>query len=115
MGTGEVPTGVATDGDQIYATVAGEHKNGVYFLSASNPSEKVFVETASGACAPLVNTGNGKLYICNQFAGTVSELDKNGKNIVRTVKVLREPNLLFLIKKETPVCYPISCLCNGRM
>ena len=27
----EVPTGVATDGDQIYATVAGEHKNGVYF------------------------------------------------------------------------------------
>ena len=49
------------------------------------------METASGACAPLVNTGNGKLYICNQFAGTVSELDKNGKNIVRTVKVLREP------------------------
>lgn len=87
----EVPTGVATDGEQIYATVAGEHKNGVYFLSASNPSEKVFVETASGACAPLVNAGNGKLYICNQFAGTVSELDKNGKNVVRTVKVLREP------------------------
>ena len=87
----EVPTGVATDGEQIYVTVAGEHKNGVYFLSASNPSEKVFVETASGACAPLVNAGNDKLYICNQFAGTVSELDKNGKNVLRTVKVLREP------------------------
>lgn len=111
----EVPTGVATDGDQIYATVAGEHKNGVYFLSASNPSEKVFVETASGACAPLVNTGNGKLYICNQFAGTVSELDKNGKNVVRTVKVLREPKSAVLIKKENTCLLPISCLCNGRM
>ncbi len=94
----EIPTGVTTDEDRIYATVAGEHKNGVYFLSASDPSKKEFIETASGACAPLVNNGNGKLYVCNQFAGTVSELDKNGSAVLRTVKVLREPKSAVLDK-----------------
>ena len=59
----EIPTGVAADEDRIYATVAGEHKNGVYFLSASDPSQRQFVETASGACVPLVNNANGKLYV----------------------------------------------------
>lgn len=87
----EIPTGIAVDGEQIYATVAGEQKNGVYFLSGSKPSEKEFVETASGACAPLVNINNGRLYVCNQFAGTVSELDKTTKKVLKTVKVLREP------------------------
>ncbi len=94
----EIPTGVAADEDRIYATVAGEHKNGVYFLSASDPSQRQFVETASGACVPLVNNANGKLYVCNQFAGTVSELDKNGSAVLRTVKVLREPKAAVLDK-----------------
>lgn len=94
----EIPTGVAADEDRIYATVAGEHKNGVYFLSASDPSQRQFVETASGACVPLVNNANGKLYVCNQFAGTVSELDKNGSAVQRTVKVLREPKAAVLDK-----------------
>ncbi len=95
----EIPTGVVADEDRIYATVAGEHKNGVYFLSASDPSKKEFIATASGACAPLVNNGNGKLYVCNQFAGTVSELDKNGSVVLRTVKVLREPKSVVLDKE----------------
>ncbi|MDE6172207.1 MAG: YVTN family beta-propeller repeat-containing protein [Bacteroides sp.] len=94
----EIPTGVAADEDRIYATVAGEHKNGVYFLSASDPSQRQFVETASGACVPLVNNANGKLYVCNQFAGTVSELDKNGSAVLRTLKVLREPKAAVLDK-----------------
>lgn len=94
----EIPTGVAANEDRIYATVAGEHKNGVYFLSASDPSQRQFVETASGACVPLVNNANGKLYVCNQFAGTVSELDKNGSAVLRTVKVLREPKAAVLDK-----------------
>lgn len=94
----EIPTGVAADEDRIYATVAGEHKNGIYFLSASDPSQRQFVETASGACVPLVNNANGKLYVCNQFAGTVSELDRNGSAVLRTVKVLREPKAAVLDK-----------------
>ena len=68
----EVPTGVAVDGDQVVTTVAGELKNGVYLLSLSQPSVQDFIPTASGACAPLVDAQSGRLYVCNQFAGTVS-------------------------------------------
>lgn len=95
----EIPTGVVVDGDRIIATVAGEHKNGVYFLSAAAPSEKSFMETASGACSPLLDAQSGKLYICNQFAGTVSEIDKNEQKILRTVPVLREPKSIVLDPK----------------
>ena len=92
----EVPTGVAVDGDQVVTTVAGELKNGVYLLSLSQPSVQDFIPTASGACAPLVDAQSGRLYVCNQFAGTVSEVDRERKNETRTVKVLREPKSIVL-------------------
>lgn len=92
----EIPTGVTVDGEQIITTVAGENENGVYLLSASVPSEKCFIKTASGACAPLVDTRSGKLYVCNQFAGTISEIDRKGKKELRTVRVLREPKSIVL-------------------
>lgn len=92
----EVPTGIAVDGDQVVVTVAGELKNGVYLLSLSKPSVQDFIPTASGACAPLVNAKSGRLYVCNQFAGTVSEMDRERKNEMRTVKVLREPKSIVL-------------------
>lgn len=94
----EVPTGVAVCDDRIYVTVAGEHRNGVYSLFISEPSKMEFIETASGACAPLSNASNDKLYVCNQFAGTVSELNKNTLHESRTVKVLREPKSSVLSK-----------------
>ncbi|WP_366143340.1 YVTN family beta-propeller repeat-containing protein [uncultured Bacteroides sp.] len=95
----EIPTGVAVDGEQIVVTVAGEHENGVYFLSSSAPSEKVFVKTASGTCAPTIDSRSGKLYVCNQFAGTVSEIDRNEKKELQTVRVLREPKSMVLDPK----------------
>ena len=96
----EIPTGVVVDGDRIIVTVAGEHKNGIYFLSATSPSEKSFMETASGACSPLLDAQSGKLYVCNQFAGTVSEVDMNEKKILRTIPVLREPKSIVLDPKS---------------
>lgn len=95
----EIPTGVAVDGEQIIVTVAGEHENGVYLLSSSAPSEKTFIKTASGACAPLVDARSGKLYVANQFAGTVSEIDRNEKKELQTVRVLREPKSMVLDPK----------------
>lgn len=92
----EVPTGVAVDGEQIIVTVAGEHKNGVYFLSAASPAGSQFMETASGACAPLPDVLSDKLYVCNQFAGTISEIDKAERKVTRSVSVLREPKSLVL-------------------
>lgn len=95
----EIPTGVAVDGERIITTVAGEHENGVYLLSASVPSEKTFIKTASGACAPLLDDRSGKLYVCNQFAGTISAIDLNEKKELQTVRVLREPKSLVLDPK----------------
>lgn len=92
----EIPTGVITDGEQIITTVAGEQKNGIYFLSATAPATKEFLPTSSGACSPLLHTRSGRLYVCNQFAGTVSEIDRNSKQILRTVPVLREPKSAVL-------------------
>ena len=92
----EVPTGVAVDDDQVVATVAGEQKNGVYLLSLSQPSVRDFIPTASGACAPLMDGQSGRLYVCNQFAGTVSEIDRTKKRETRSVKVLREPKSIVL-------------------
>ena len=48
----EIPTGVAVNGGTIVATVSGEKKNGVCFLSATRPEEQVYVPTGSGASAP---------------------------------------------------------------
>lgn len=95
----EAPTGVAVDSELIIVTVAGEYKNGVYFLSAASPADSTFMETASGACAPLPDAGSGKLYVCNQFAGTISEIDKAERKVTRTVSVLREPKSIVLDAK----------------
>ena len=70
----EIPTGVAIDGERIIVTVAGENKNGVYFLSTSDPLDKSFIATASGACAPLLDAqpalklqNNQKISLQEQF------------------------------------------------
>ena len=66
----EVPTDLLQMGEQRFMQRwQVNNKNGVYFLSASNPSEKSICGNGIRCCAPLVNAGNGKLYICNQFAG----------------------------------------------
>ena len=46
----------------------------------------------AGAEAPAWSKEEDKIFVCNRFAGTVSEVDvKNGK-VTREVKVLREPS-----------------------
>ena len=50
------------------------------------------VPVGAGAEAPAWSKEEDKIYVCNRFAGTVSEVDvKNGK-VTREVKVLREPS-----------------------
>lgn len=94
----EVPTGVAVVGEKIYATVAGD-KNGVYILSAST-NTKDYIPTASGACYPLVDEASNKLYVCNQFSATISEIDLAGNKVAREVKVLREPKSAVIDPKR---------------
>ena len=82
-----VPSGVTVAGDKIYATVTGD-KNGVYVLSVTGDS-KEYIPTGSGACFPLADEKTNKLYVCNQFSTTVSEIDLGSNKVMREVKVLR--------------------------
>ena len=85
-----VPTGVATDGDCLYVTTF-EVEGRLHALSLKEGSELFSVYTGSGACHPVVNTKNARVYVCNQFQNTVSEIDARTGKLLRTVEVLREP------------------------
>ncbi len=91
----ETPTGVAVF--QNTAVVTCFDKKGVVVtvdLSTGNTGQPLF--TGSGATAPLFGRDPSKVYVCNQFAGTVSEVDIRQGQVLREVKVLREPkNVAF--------------------
>ena len=44
-----------------------------------------------GSCSPVVSLDGNKIYVCNRYKGTVSEVDAESGNLLREVKVLREP------------------------
>lgn len=85
-----IPTGVATWENQALVTCF-EEKGEVVLIDLSSETVVKTIPAASGVIAPLIDREHAKAYVCNQFAGSVSEIDlKNGK-VVRNVKVLREP------------------------
>lgn len=86
----QTPTGVAVKGGQAYVTCFDtEGKVVVIDLSADGIVKTI--PAASGASGPLLNSDGSKLYVCNQFAGTVSEINLQSGTLERNVKVLREP------------------------
>lgn len=88
--TTETPTGVATDGQKIYATTSFA-KGGVEVIELGEDAPKRFVATGRGACAPLLSPDGKYLYVCNQFQTTVSEIELATMTVKREVRVLREP------------------------
>lgn len=93
----EIPTGVAVDGERLYVTTF-ETRGMLRVLGLPDGKEVASVETGSGACYPLLNKEAGKLYVCNQFQNTVSELDLSTGKVLRTVSVLREPKSAVISK-----------------
>lgn len=93
----DTPTGMAVEGRYVWVTTATTH-NGVSLidLEGSGNEAEAFIPTASGACAPVIAPRLNRLYVCNRFAGTVSEIDRSARKVVRTVRVLREPNAAVL-------------------
>lgn len=86
----EIPTGVATDGKNIFVTTFETH--GVLRVyDKGNFKEFCSLETGSGACSPIINKSRNRVYVCNQFQNTVSEIDLQSMKVTRTVDVLREP------------------------
>lgn len=95
--TDAVPTGLAVDGDNLFVTTF-ESKGYLKVLDLNSGKENVSIETGSGACAPIVDKINNKLYVCNQFQNTVSEIDLQSMKLTRTVNVLREPKSAVISK-----------------
>lgn len=88
--TDEPPTGVATDGEKIYATTSFA-RGGVDVISPDQDSPTQFIPTGRGACSPVLSKDKKRLYVCNQFQTTVSEIDLTTLKVTRNVHVLREP------------------------
>ncbi|MCC8155204.1 MAG: YVTN family beta-propeller repeat-containing protein [Tannerellaceae bacterium] len=85
----ETPTGLYVDGDKLYVTTF-ESVGKLHILSAETGAGEAVIVTGSGACYPMVGP-SGKIYVCNQFSTTVSEIDPDSRKVVRTARVLREP------------------------
>lgn len=49
------------------------------------------VAVGSGATGPVVSADGRRVYVLNQFATTVDEVDPVAGSVVRSVRVLREP------------------------
>ena len=108
----EAPTGVCTDGDKVYITTF-ETKGMLHILNLPSGAIEAGIPVGSGACSPVFNRDKQKIYVCNQFAGTVSEVDLKQQKVVRTVKVLREPKTAVL-SKDGNYLYVANFLPNQR-
>ena len=93
----ETPTGVLLDGDKAYVTTF-EKTGRLEVLSLKSGQIEAAIPTGSGACYPIFSADKKHIYVCNQFAGTVSEIDPATCKVVRSVKVLREPRSAIFSK-----------------
>lgn len=86
----EIPTGILPDGDKAYVTTF-EQTGRLQIMSLETGRVEASIPTGSGACHPMFGPDKKHIYVCNQFANTVSEVDPVLRKVVRTVEVLREP------------------------
>lgn len=86
----ETPTGLLLDGDMAYVTTF-EKTGRLEVLSLKSGQVEAVIPTGSGACYPVFDADKKHIYVCNQFANTISEIDIASRKVVRSVKVLREP------------------------
>ncbi len=86
----EVPTGILLDGNKAYVTTF-EKTGKLQILDLESGKIEGTIITGSGACYPIFSPDKKKIYVSNQFSATISEVDPESKQVLRTVKVLREP------------------------
>ena len=91
-------TGVATFGDRAYVTCS-EASGELHCVSLEDEMKTLFTtKVGMGACAPVVSADGKKVYVCNRYKATVSEVDATSGELLREVKVLREPCAASLSK-----------------
>ena len=91
-------TGVATYGERAYVTCS-QSSGELWCVSLVGENKSIFTtELGMGACAPVVSADGKRVYICNRYKATVSEVDASTGELLREVKVLREPCAASLSK-----------------
>lgn len=83
-------TGVTAMGNIAYFTSSYD-KGILYCASLDDFSIKYRTQLSMGSCSPVISNDGAKVYVCNRYKGTVSEVDAASGNLLREVKVLREP------------------------
>jgi DNA-binding beta-propeller fold protein YncE len=83
-------TSLTLDGDRLYVT--GSHAEG--FLSCinlSNGKQVYKTPLGMGATAATLSPDGSRLWVCNRYEATVSEVDARRGKVLRETAVLREP------------------------
>ena len=87
----QTPTGVIAKEGKAYVSCF-DTRGEIVTVDLKEGKIVNIVPVGAGAEAPAWSKEEDKIFVCNRFAGTVSEVDvKNGK-VTREVKVLREPS-----------------------
>ena len=94
---GEPPTGIALDDTYLYVTTFDKIGK-LHIVALNSGTVETTIVTGFGACAPLLDSERARLYVCNQFQNTISEVDLNSRQVIRTANVLREPKSVLLSK-----------------
>lgn len=84
------PTGVITVGEQAFVT-SSYAEGFLTCINLKDKSIKYSVETGMGACSPVASADKSKIYVLNRYKATISEVEAATGNLLREVKVLREP------------------------
>lgn len=96
----EPPTGLVIHEEKLYVTSSyGEGFLSRINLTSGNIESKI--KLGMGATSPVVNRSGSKLYVCNQYQNTVSEVDLAGMKVLRSEKMEREPSVVVLSKDES--------------
>lgn len=86
----EVPTGICLDVEKIFVTTF-EAAGKLLIISRETGEIEGTIPMGSGACSPMKSPDGKRVYVCNRYSNTVSEVDPVTCKVLRTVKVLREP------------------------
>ena len=123
----ESPTGILLDADKAYVTTNAATGH-LQIISLETGKQETAIATGSGACYPIFGPDKKHIYVCNQFQNTVSEVNPAIHQVIRSVKVLREPKSAlfskdgeylfvtnFLPAKRADVDYVAACVSVIRM
>lgn len=108
----EEPTGILYDQNKIYVTTF-EKTGKLQVINLNSGETEAIIPVGSGACYPLLGPDKKHIYVCNQFATTVSEINRSTHNVSRTVKVLREPKC-GVFSKDGKYLFVANFLPNQR-